>query len=210
LKQLDLTKLDRRGTKFTSKINSEISNKSFEHIDRSDNMWDDNKITFKALQEKVKSKDDAEKNNDNKEIEKYEEDKEINSNEFRSNSMHKHNIFDESSEDKDENSNNEDDGIELRKVKINGWKWPLHLYQISTWALGVIETVYLFGEVYPYFEHVYGLVILILCYVGFSIPLLILDIMWWISDPTDPVIYNERIIYQKLLQQNTENTQDLM
>ena len=34
--------------------------------------------------------------------------------------------------------------IEVKKTKVHGCTWPLHIYQVFTWVLGTFETFYLF------------------------------------------------------------------
>ena len=44
--------IDRKGTKFTSKLNSDCSNKS-KYISKQDHLIEDNKISYKNLQAKL-------------------------------------------------------------------------------------------------------------------------------------------------------------
>lgn len=83
--------------------------------------------------------------------------------------------------------------IEVKKVKRNGWIWPLHLYQILTWIFVTIDLIYLVIEIFPMQEHVASFVSLLLIYGIIFVPLGYLDIKLWFSDPTDPVIYEERL-----------------
>lgn len=87
--------------------------------------------------------------------------------------------------------------IEARKVKTHGCIWPLHLYQIFTWVLGGLEIFYMFGEVFPYMKHIAMFVIFLLIFCFLLFALIALDTMLCFSDPTDPVVYEERIKCQQ-------------
>ena len=83
--------------------------------------------------------------------------------------------------------------------------WPLHIYQITTWVIAIWETLYIFLEVFPYSETDFGFAINIVIFAIIAIPLTIFDAILIFSDPTDPVVYQERLLIQKMMQQNWDN-----
>ena len=99
--------------------------------------------------------------------------------------------------------------IEARKVKVHGWVWPLHIYQIFTWTIGLIEIFYMFGEVFPYINLLPMFIIFMIIFIGIVIALIYLDTALCLTDPTDPIIYEERLKYQQeLWRTNNENSND--
>lgn len=97
--------------------------------------------------------------------------------------------------------------IEVRKTKIHGCTWPLHIYQMFTWLLGTIETFYVFAEVFPYVHNVGWFVVLLLLYLILAAVLIALDSKLCLSDPTDPVVYEERLKIQQEMN-SSSNTED--
>ena len=107
--------------------------------------------------------------------------------------------------------NNEIDyKIEIKKVKINGWKWPLHIFQVLTWLIGAFDFLYMFGEVFPYIRYREMLVIFMIGFMILTFVLLVLCIILTWSDPTDPVVYEERLKIQKeLATWNSEGSNEI-
>ena len=188
-------RLERKGTKMTSKLHSDNTNKSFEFINRDDQLLDDKRnINFRMFQESAKREEKLH----SREEEKHHPDS------LRV-SLEKNQSFEpESCEEEHVQLDNVHNEIEIihKKVKRHGWIWPLHLYQVLTWILGAADTLYLFIEVFPFIEHLVMFIILMLVFFSIAPILAFLDVKLILSDPTDPVVYEERIKIQKLLQQD--------
>ena len=75
--------------------------------------------------------------------------------------------------------------------------WPLHIFQISTWLIGILDTLYFFGEVLPYMRYIEMVIIFAIIYFILALVVIVLDILTTISDPTDPIIYEERLRLQR-------------
>lgn len=85
--------------------------------------------------------------------------------------------------------------------------WPLHIFQVLTWLIGSVDVLYTFGEVFPYFRYKAMLICFIIAFILLTLVVLILDIILTLSDPTDPVVYQERLKLQKeLATLSSENT----
>ena len=107
--------------------------------------------------------------------------------------------FDSSEQAEVEPDDNEIE-ILVKKVKYHGMMWPFHPYQIITWILAIFEILYLFLEVFPMMQNTAGFVVALIIYMLLLIPLIFFDIKLWFSDPTDPIIYQERQLVQESIQ----------
>ena len=180
------SRLERKGTKMTSKLHSDNTNKSFEFINRDDQLLDEKRnITFRMFQESAKreelmhSREEVKHHHDSLRI-----------------SLEKNQSFEpECSEEEHVQLDNVHNEIEIiqKKVKRHGLIWPLHIYQFSTWALAAIDTLYLFIEVFPFIEHLAMFIILMIVFFSIAPIVAFLDIKLCLSDPTDPVVYEERL-----------------
>jgi hypothetical protein len=188
-KKLFSNGVEKKNTKLDSKLQSENTNKSSDFVQKEDNMYTDRQnMNFRMLQEAAKNEDSH--------VLKFEEEK--HQARGRSSPRRNFSIEPESSEDEPNRLEKSENEIEIisKPVKHHGCMWPLHPYQVCTWLIAAIDFYFVFSEVMPYMTPIPVFILVLVLLFTITPALLYLDIKLCFSDPTDPVVYDERLKMQ--------------
>ena len=87
---------------------------------------------------------------------------------------------------------------EFRPVKNHGFKWPWHIYQISSWVVSLVSLTILYVCIFPWYDEFERYILATLIGILYAVIFTLMIIATWIN-PTDPVVARSKELIDRNL-----------